>query len=254
MSDWEVLTTRGGNRPRFAGRKRGRPLGRKTIMPRTKKDLQQDQKIKNVERHVKKIINQEELNHVDTFVNGVALVSDPGTANTILLNPLVQGDTNVTRSGDEVVYTSIQVRGIAIQDPDNVLGTECRIIVFWDKFPNGVAPTAATLLDNSVITQLTESPYNSDYYKRFKIILDRRFVLNANVGVQSPVTSVEGKIVSFDFRKQMQKKSNYGLGNAGTIADIARGACYLLLLSQGTTAGGLAPLARIGIRMIYKDL
>lgn len=259
MSDWEGLTTRRGNVPRFVGGRRGRPIGSRKVMPKTRKDAEQDKKIQNVQRHVKKIIRMEELNHVDTIISGVALGSDPGVAQTILLNGLVQGDTNITRNADETMFTSLQLRGYVVSDTDQVNGIICRVIVFWDKHPNGVAPTAANLLDNSVITLLVNSPYNSDFYKRFKILYDRRFTLNPNsAATTTPASGVVAATVPitvpFEHRKQFNRQSNYGLGNAGTIADIARGACYILLLSSTTVAGGTAPLMNAGIRMIFKDL
>lgn len=253
MSNWEGLTTRRGNRPNFVGRKRGRPLGSKKIMPKTKKDEQQDKQIKNVQKHVKKIIRMEELKHVDTIISSIAAASDPGVAQTILLNGLSQGNSNLTRVGDEVMYTSIQVKGFVNSDTDMItLGAVVRMIVFWDKSPNGVAPTAANLLDNSVITTYVNAPYNSDYYKRFKILYDRRLALNPQVLLTAATT--EPLSVPFDFRKGFNRQSNYGLGNAGTIADITRGACYILLLSNYAAASASVPTVQAGVRLIFKEL
>lgn len=261
MSGWEGLTRRGGNVPAFKGRKRGRPSGSKNIMPRTKKDEQQDRQIKNVQKHVKKIIRTEELNHVDIFINNVAMLSNPSTAQTILLNPLQQGNNNDQRVGDEVMFTSIQIKGYVLSDKDAVSGgQECRIIAFWDKSPNGVAPTAANLLDNSVIIDYVNAPYNQNYYTRFKILYDKRFNLNAQLGATyttgatDTLTSVYPVTMSLEFRKSFNKKTNYGLSNMGTIADIARGACYLLILSTVASGTNQEPTLRAGVRMIFKDL
>lgn len=211
---------------------------------------------KSVNRKVKKIQKRQELKHVDTFFNAVELVANPGTTQTILLNPLVQGDTNITRDGDNVTFTSIQIRLSLLGVPTAGFGALYRIIFFRDLQSNGTAPTAAQLLDNSVTTQFTDSPYNSDYTSRFRVIWDFRGVLQPTV----PSTVVAGITTqtilsrkSWSSKRRLGFITNYGISNAGTIADITKNSVYALFLSEFSDASNEGPLLTGGVRMIYKD-
>lgn len=258
MSEWQLLTTRGSNKPKMVNRRRGRP---RTIMPKTRKDFQQDKQIKNINRKVKKLQLDEELKHVDVLLAAVEMTSDPGTTQTQLLNPLSLGDTDITREGNLCRFTSLQAKGTIILRGADLIGSDARVIFFWDNSPNGVAPTAANLLDLSVITAPVNAPYNSDYFKRFKIIYDRRFEMNpilANsttlAGAVTTLTTSVPLRIQINFRKSMSKRSNYGLGNAGTIADISIGACYVLLLSSRADGTDAGPQINLGTRMYFKDI
>lgn len=259
MSDWTGLTTRRGNRPTFRGRRRGRPSGaNKSVMPKTKKDATQDKELVRLDKRIKRLNNNYSFDPIrkDTLVNGVAAVSDPGTTHTILLNGLVQGDTPITRDKDHVRYTSIQLRGYATSNVSvTTVGVICRIMIIKDKAPNGVALTAANVLDNGVITEYVNAPYNSDYFKRFKILYDRRFHMNPEVGVQASGTTnaVVPVVVPMEARVKLNSITNYGLGNAGTIADISIGSYYLLLLSNQASGSAFTPAINLGIRMYGDD-
>lgn len=249
---WQSLTTRGRQRPTFLGK---RPVVRKTIMPRTAKDDQQDKQIKSIKRSVRKIENAEELKHVDTM-NGLEMVADPGTAQTLLLNGLMQGDTDTSREGRMVKYTSIQFKGDIESIATSVDTSKWRFIVFWDKQANGIAPTAAMLLDLTTITPVIYAPYNQKNYTRFKIVHDQRgsispiLVVTTTAGTTTAVGPMSRVIT---FRKRLTRQANYGLGNAGTIADISINSLYILALSDSSDASNLGPVINFGIRLNYKD-
>lgn len=252
-----AMTTRNANRPVFRGRRRGRPKG-SNVMPRTKKDLVQDIQIMNVKKSIKRLNDEVQLKHIDTFINGVAMVSNPTATNTILLNPLSIDNTDTTRVGDFVKFTSIQCKGHIVTDQDNNTGTQARLIIFRDRAPNGAAATAAQLLDASVITPLIDAPYNDAYFKRFKIFYDQRIDINASTLTDFDVTTGMTTIwtpvsTPISFRRKLSSQSNYGLANGGTIADISINSYYALLLSATTTASTLSPVLTLGVRMYYKD-
>lgn len=190
-------------------------------------------------------------------------MSNPTATNTILLNGLVQGDTDITRDGDLVNWTSLQVKGKIDMDSDNVLSATARIIIFMDRFAKGAAPTAAELLDASVITSLIFAPYNDDQFPRFKILWDQMFSLNGQVVAgftpgTGATTSVAPVSHSFNFRRKInpnkKNQSNYGLANGGIIADISTNSIYVLLLSENTTASAISPTVTLGTRLYFKDL
>lgn len=253
---WQGLTTRGGNRPPFRGGRRGRPTGRKT-MPRTKKDLEQDKQITNIKKTIRTIERKQEISFFDTMINGVALVSNPNTAHILLLNGMVEGDDDSQREKSHISYTSLQFKGVVRNAVLTVDAPVCRIIMFWDKQANGTAPTAAQLLDVSTITLHINAPYNKDYWKRFKIIYDHRFVLNLQAvqqfavatGITERYAPVE---IPISFRKRLNRMTNYGLGNTGTITDISSNSIYIMLLSDNAIVSN-PPTLNAGIRLLYKD-
>lgn len=233
---------------------------KKKKMPHATKrvDVAQNKKIENLEKKFKSLKEEIEVKHKDTLLSGVELVSAPvaGT-NILLLNGLSQGNTNITRIGDNVKITSIQFRG-RLTSAIALLGTSRpRVIIFWDKQANGAAPAATDLLDNSVITRLTDSPYNHDYIERFDILYDKTWVIDSNaVADFDPATgttsTVMPKSVKINKYKKLQRKVNYGLGNAGTVADISHNSLYLMLISE-TATGSNPPTAFMGIRINYRD-
>lgn len=248
---WQSLTTRRGNKPKFVGGAgRGRP---RKVMARNEKDAEQDKQISNVKKHIRTIDKKQELKHVDILWSTTA---DTGSA-AQLLNGLTQGTSNITRQADLVSFTSIQCRGAIILDTNSLVSGAIRLIVVIDSSPNGAAMGITNLLDNSVITNLFESPYNSDYFKRFKILHDKVYVINqkavAGYTLATGVTnSYQPARVYVKWRKQLSRQSNYGLGNGGTITDISKNAYYAFVMSN-VAAGNSPPTTQFGFRMYYKD-
>lgn len=214
---------------------------------------------KNLDKRIRRMQNKEEVKHVDTVIPGVTMVSIPIVAQTILLNGFVQGNANSTRIGDQVTSTSIQMKGNITMPSVATITTPTtwRIIVFRDMQSNGVAPTAAMLLDVSTITHYYIAPYNSDYTHRFRVIFDKRGTINPNyVGtfnVATGVTTAQSQTIQkISFKRRIGFSVYNGLGNAGTIADIAKNAIYVLLISDIPTGSG-PPTLEAGFRYNYKD-
>lgn len=223
------------------------------VMPHTKKDLQQDKQIVNLKKKVKKLNADEEVSFKDTFITSAAT----SAAVLTLLNGMTQGDADSARDKSLANFTSIQLKGFAINDPDSLVSTVYRLMIVWDKAANGAAPTIAQLLDNSTITDYLVAPYNKDYFKRFKFVYDKKFVINPLVvGTTTVATGVVAQfqpaVKWFEKRIKSSRQTNYGLGNAGTVADISINSCYFVAISN-IAAGATAPALDVGIRMYYKD-
>lgn len=217
--------------------------------------------IRSVNRKVKKIQNRQELKHVDKLFAPIELANNTGTSTMNLLNPLVKGDDNTTRDGDRVTFTSIQIKGIiSIRPALLTSSSNWRIIVFRDLQANGATPSIGDLLDLSVITAPIYAPYNNDYTDRFRIISDKRGVINpnhlqtwtdtagSNIGVTKGAMSIK-----YNLRWQLGFTTNYGLGNAGTVADISKNAVYLCGLSDQSAVSDFGAELNGGSRMYYKD-
>lgn len=204
--------------------------------------------LKNVKKSIHRLQRDEELKHKDTSI-GAATPTVAGSL--VLLNNLSQGDSETARTADEIRATSIQVRGLLYNDMTitgaGASSTRVRMILFWDRQPNGAAPTVATLLDTSVASAFF-APYNDDYQKRYKILKDVTMDFNPNWGISAGTTQQNfGK--TFHFKRRLARRVQYD-GNAGTIADIQTNSLYILFLSFDDAE----PMSIQGYtRFIFKD-
>ncbi len=142
------------------------------------------------------------------------------TAGIVLLNGTAPGDDFDTRDGRQARMKSIQITLTYFINSSATL-TFIRIIVFIDKQPNEVTPTAVQLLDVGDIVSLR----NLDFRKRFVILKDD-IVTMSDAGE---------KLGSWKFYKKIDTKTQYDAGTAGTIADITTNALFLLLVSSEAT-------------------
>lgn len=214
---------------------------------------------KNLDRRIRKINNKQEVKHKDTQ-HTVEMISDTSTANTILVNGLSIGTTSITRIADEAYFTSIQLRGTIQTSTLNLESSPWRIIIFRDMQSNGAAPTVAQLLDLSVITSAIYAPYNTTNMKRFRVISDKRGVINpprfSSFNTTAGDNTVDIVAIAghkINIKRRLGFTSDYGLGNAGTIADISKNSVYILFISDRTGASDMGPTFQGGTRMYYKD-
>ncbi len=144
-----------------------------------------------------------------------------GTTLTLaLINGLSQGTTSTTRLGDTIRTTSIELNlRCAIATTSTTGYVLFRFIIIRDLQPNGANFTAGQLLNTptNVLSPLTMSTC-----KRFVWIDDQIITLDLN----GPEAYTHRRVYNIDFHPE------YGLGNAGTIADISKEALYLCFLSD----------------------
>ncbi len=144
-----------------------------------------------------------------------------GTTMTItLINGLVQGTTSTTRLGDTTRVSMLELNlRSAIATTSTTGYAIFRVMVVRDNQPNGATFSAGNLLNTptNVLSATTMSNC-----KRFNVIDDQMFVLDLN----GPEAFLYRKVYNIDFHPE------YGLGNAGTIADISKNALFLVFLSD----------------------
>jgi len=201
---------------------------------------------KNLSKRIRKIEDNQELKWKDTDIDVVPLANNPGTAQVILLNGLTQGDTSTTRDGSLVSFTSIQCRAEITSLNSTTSGFVYRILVVRDSQANAAAPLATQILDDSGFGQLMFAPYSRLELGRFKIVYDKMGHFNhfiANTVYHVPIK----------FKKKLSSKTNYGRGNAGTIADIVKNSYYMILLSDQPLGGTSTPIITASVRMYFKD-
>lgn len=262
---WQSLTTRKGNKPKFHGRKRGRPAMAKNKKTKgTHKDDTQDAAIMSVQRQVNKL-KKIEYKVADEFNGSISIPTTGVLAIPCSPNPRV-GNTNLQRIGNKIFATSWQLKLAFLPSPLVQGPTRVRCMVFidteFDRAPPDITtgapfttrPTA--LLDTSVITDSTLAPRNINVVERFKVLYDKMFLLTPTaVFVSTLVGAVTttnqfadtGKLIKLNIR--LNRQIGF-IGDAGTTADI-HGPCPVIAWFGDQTVN--PPLVEYSSRLIYKD-
>jgi len=153
-----------------------------------------------------------------------------------LLNGLTQGTTVSTRIGDSVKWVNITVSW-SLTISVSAATTFVRIILFRDKQCDGAAPNTFV---NLLMSASYDALYNPVYSNRFVVIYDNKVGLNTG----------DDQVYVGDRSFNQTFHTRYGLGNAGTIADIATNSCYLALISDQPTN---RPAFLANIRVMFVD-
>lgn len=231
-----------------------------------KKGIQYKKKKPTVQALAKKIdMLQEdvELKYKDTEFVLVPFTSDSSTS-IVLLNGIPGSTGPSGRIGQELRMTSVHFRAVITRDALELSPQTVRLMIIYDKTPNGTAVAFGNLVDNSVINNadfLPYCPYNRDLVPgRFKILYDKSYVLNPQVldswteapaGTFSPsgYAPMERLI---NKKIPLQKRSVYGLGGGSAITDISIGSLYMVCIGSQPVAGPNYTIDG-GCRLFYKD-
>lgn len=146
-----------------------------------------------------------------------------------------QGDTNSTRNGNSVKFTSIYMRGVLTL---NAAATSTRVRAVWviDKNPEGAGMSWTDLYTTAQINALIAPDVAPG---RFRILSDRVYTVNTN--------KPEIQINQLISKRPFHTKYN---GNAGTVADVTRDNLNLLLVSDEATN---SPTFSFNLRLKYLD-
>lgn len=124
---------------------------------------------------VKSMLNVE-YNIIDTVTT---VVASPIAPAIIQLTNVAQGDSNATRSGNQIKVTHIQLKYFFTMNA-SATQTCCRILLVLDKQTNGAIYTAGELFKNVTVNDNVNSPYHEDHRRRFKVLYDRVHDLSDN--------------------------------------------------------------------------
>lgn len=213
--------------------RRPKQFPRRNIFPRRRNvgriALREVNKIK---RDLKKGI---ELKDVTGDIN-LTLVA--GTAqSTALVYTVTQGTTGITRIGDDILVNSIAFKGALKLADNETKGAYVRIMLVYDRRPNGAQATIGEVLHAG--TPLALYNIDNEYRGRFQMLYDQIFNLNIEGQAQ-------GLFKGF-IKRKMHVLYN---GNAGTIADLQKGNIFFLVISSGNDQN----LAMTGyVRLRYTD-
>lgn len=197
-----------------------------------------------------------EKKYMDLSALGTTLDETPGF---LLLNPVVQGTSSTTRIGKQITMKSLLFRFfIRAQHQATTPGIQfnnaCRLIIVYDLQPNGVAPSASDLLENTLAGLGIVSPLQRSYSSRWKVLYDKMYM------IQSPFVTASGAALTTfaQIYDQVYLKMNHTAeydptSNTGTFADLKTGALWLVALSDNNTLAQ-QPLLTYWTRLRYTDV
>lgn len=229
------------------------------IIPARKAGFKQDNsvrhKIELVDKKVKKLQHDIELKNRPYDI-GFTPISQLWTT-LVLANGLTQGVADGQRVGDRARFTSLRITGEIERDADNAVPNTIRMIVFWDSQPNGATPPLISTSESlfnipSIAPNNINATYNLDNQKRYKVLLDKRWVLNsANF---DPVTATDWQTRKlFNFYIKLSRETVY-TANTGGIADITKNSLYIAFCTDQSGSGlNAAPQVRYAFNIYYKD-
>lgn len=225
---------------------RKRPMHRKKRGP-SNKTL--NKKIHHIENQLI------ETKFFDQFVNGTALA---GAGVSDYLTAIAQGDTALTRTGNVIWPTSVQIRLDISTDIDLLSSTQIRLILFWDHQPDGAAPvltganTTQSLLDIGTILDSTIAPRNYNTIKRYTVLFDKRYTIVPQV-VATTVAGATTQVLSItkqvDIFKKLSRQVKYN-NTSGAITAAVTNALHFALFCDTVTD---APTYQAGYRLYFKD-
>jgi hypothetical protein len=165
----------------------------------------------------------------------VGVVSDT-TGGVQLLNGIALGTALDQRLGREVRCGLLRGNLLSYVTAATGVDQIHRILLVWDKQPNGAALAILDVLDATTVY----AQQNIANTSRFKILWDVFHALNAS--------AEPGSLKAIEVSIPIKKVAIYNSGGAGTVADIATGSLYLISLGNiapGATAGGVAGTLRL---------
>lgn len=171
---------------------------------------------------------------------GAAVGAEPGVAfaGFTELNCIPQGATVANRIGNKVVCKSLHIKG-TIYNNNTALLAVARLMVVYDKQPNGAFPAMADILvEQPAGAPLFYGSLNIANKSRFQVIRDGFYNLD----------SAQSNIHTFNLYCKGRWETEFG-ANAGTIGDFRTGAIYLI----GIYANAIVLLSNVACRVRYYD-
>ena len=157
---------------------------------------------------------------------------------------LQQGTSDTTRIGNSVRWKNLNFKMTMDNHATADLGL--RLMIVRDHAPQGAAASVADIV-NSTPAGAFKAFRNLDNTGRFDILWDKCYTFTSKTSSSVNLRCVE-KYIDLAQRRikknknQYQSKgknineTNYGLGNAGSIADISENAFYLVAIGTDATA------------------
>lgn len=180
--------------------------------------------------------NQVELKNRDIFNTAGILPIAPAWTIPTLCNQVTQGVDANQRLGRRYTITSFGYRGTM----QSVSLCPTRILVVWDKSPNGVTPLINDILSTDNFNSMMQLT-NAD---RFTIVSDKIYTNS----VDGSSTGAVGSLIVKEYKKMALE--TVCLGTGATVADITTGALWIMACQSNGAAQGSF---QIFTRLRYRD-
>lgn len=210
-----------------------------------------------------------EVKSVDTIAPNNGATQGNFSLNTTIqitaLNLVTAGSSMWNRIGRKLSMKSVHVRFALTPTGNNAANTGLysRVIVIYDKQPNGALPNASDVLQdqtNGATDQhvtLVTSGINLNNRDRFEVLVDDcRYLPGGNTSTDAAnvVTATVDQCHWDIFRKLKGRETHFKADSApAVIGDLSTGS--LILLTMGSIASGAEPYGLYGsVRLRYTDL
>jgi len=203
-----------------------------------------------------------EVKLVDTVNGSPTITSVINTTGTITAMNLIQSGSGFNnRVGRRIEMKSVHLVGILKQTGTvNVSNDYGRVVVVYDRQPNGALPAITTILlqyDQSSTTSTTAfSGLNPDQRERFMIVADEHIALPSVVAASGLTGGVDGLSVTFNINRFIKLRNLTTHfqhdSNPAVIGDVATGALYVFTLGA-FASGSEGWNASLSWRLRYVD-
>lgn len=192
---------------------------------------------------VRKRASRDEQNAIDV---DTALYEAITTGSVTLLNGVAQGDDFTNRTGRKITMKSLYIRGV-VKNFDTTSGpTLGRMLIVYDKQANAAAPTVADILKEATST----SQFNLNNRDRFSIIMDKQWAVGC-IDTTATQSFAAGPIChEYKLYKKLNLDTIFN-GTGATIASIATGSIYMVIIGDVTTTQGC--YFRLSSRIRFTD-
>lgn len=153
-----------------------------------------------------------------------------------LLNGCAQGTNNSERVGRKSTIKSVSLKYTHVP---NAPASQCRILIVYDKQPNGSLPTTTDVIPNNSFTSHT----NLGYSDRFVVIMDE-----VSDSSQSSAINISGSRYV-----KCNLETLYG-GSTNGIASINSGALFLMAANNADPTIGVVSTLYYSVRVRYTDV
>jgi len=185
----------------------------------------------------------------ELFSNDIATatyVADT-TGAIVLLNGVAQGDDINNRHGRRIQNKSVHIQGFLAAVDATTVDSLCRLMVVYDKQPNGVALTIA-----DVLTAVTASAFNKlDNRDRFVVLADKKIPLGGTDNTATQAVGHSPGTIAVNIHRRINLPTTH-IGTGATIASIGTGSIYMLTV--GTAAPNAGGKFTLDCRTRYTDV
>lgn len=210
-----------------------------------------------------------ELKGVDTDLDLSTILATTNTnADVFTTNLIVPGNGSWNRIGRKIFPRTLRIWGSALHTysltatTNNINANTLRMVVVWDRNPNGAALPAFDAIFGRTVQAGTESceymdPLRYDGMDRFRILKDTHFV--PQVGATPPLAGTQNLVRdNFQIDEFIQLPAGTetlygGQSDPQTIADIQSGALYIWFRCGENSASNFWSIVNGCCRLRYTD-